>query len=94
MSIKIRAIEIVFPVEVEMLPGMDQVFDRLIDMICTKYEHENPTRTMWPSTHGAKILWREPEEPDFDDSIYRIEVSERGALPKELKRRGLDEIDG
>jgi hypothetical protein len=82
-------IEITFPVPVEFPEGFFQVLDRLVNMVCEKYEAENPTRTMWPCGHGSKPIWREPEEPLFDESVYQISVSERKAHPKELERRGI-----
>ena len=71
--IKIRKIEIVFPVEIVMPKGFYRTLEALVDMACEKYESENPNRTMWPSGIGSKPIWREPEEPDFDDSIFQIE---------------------
>jgi DNA-directed RNA polymerase subunit RPC12/RpoP len=46
---------------------------------------EHPDKVMWLFGRGSKPLWREPEEPDWDDSIYCIEIAERKAHPKELK---------
>lgn len=66
---------------------MERALDGLVDMVCEKYEEEHPDRVMWPAGHGGKVLWREPEEPDFDMSVFAIEVSEREAYPKELERR-------
>jgi hypothetical protein len=36
---------------------------------------------------GAKPVWREPEEPWFDNSVFHIDVTEREASERELKRR-------
>lgn len=82
---KIQKIEVEFPVAVELPLGFDRLFDAVIDLVCEKYEAQNPTRVMWPAGHGSKPIWREPEEPEFDDSILHISVSERAATPKELK---------
>ena len=74
---KINQIEIVFPVPVDFPEGFEQELSQLVDTVCKKYESENPDRLMWPAGHGSKLLWREPEEPDFDDSVYQIDVAER-----------------
>ncbi len=85
--VKITQIEIIFPVPVELPPGFVQALDRLVNMVCENYEAANPTRSMWPAGQGAKPIWNEPEEPTFDVSILHIEVAEREAHPKELRRR-------
>jgi len=84
---KIVKVEISFPVAVDLPAGWERALDGLVDMVCGKYEEEHPDRVMWPAGHGSRVLWREPEEPDFDDSVFEISVSEREAYPKELERR-------
>lgn len=74
---KISSIEINFPVEVEMPDGFDQALSALVGIICKEYQKQNPTRIMWTAGHGSKPIWNEPKEPDFDDSIYAIDVAER-----------------
>ncbi len=37
---------------------------------------------------GSKPLWREPEEPEWDDSVFFISVAEREATIKEIERKG------
>jgi len=73
-------IEINFPTEVNFPDGFEQALDGLISMICEKYQRENPKRTMWASGFGGLPLWNEPSEPDFDMSVYSIQVSERQDL--------------
>lgn len=80
-------IEINFQVAVDFPPGFEQALDGLIGMVCDKYEAENQGRVMWPAGAGSKILWREPEEPGFDDSVYAIDVAEREMSEKELERQ-------
>lgn len=70
-------IEITFSVMVEFPDGFEQELSELIDKICKKYEAENPGRSMWCFGHGAKPIWDEPNEPEYNDSIYQIEVAER-----------------
>ena len=84
---KIQKIEIEFPFPVELPPGFPEFLGTTVSLICKKYEAENPDRVMWPSGHGSKPIWREPEEPDFDDNIYHISCTEREAYPKERERR-------
>lgn len=84
---KISSIEVTFPVPVELPPGWEQALSALVGMVCEHYEQQHPMRTMWASGHGAKILWREPHEPDFDDEVLSINVAEREAYPRELARR-------
>ena len=85
MPIKIQKIEIEFPFLVELPPGLDRLLEAVVDFVCKKYEAENPTRVMWPAGQGSKPIWREPEEPEFDDSIYHISVSERERYKKERR---------
>lgn len=84
---KLQKIEIAFPVGVNLPPGFERTLDALIGMVCEAYEEAHPDRVMWPAGQGSKPIWREPAEPDFDDSVYFIEVAEREAYPKELERR-------
>ena len=55
-------------------------------MLCKAWEADNPGFIMWPAGHGSKVLWREPEEPDFDDSVLSIDVASREATEKEIER--------
>ncbi len=77
MSNKISVVELVFPVPVELSHSFICALTRLLDGVCEEYKLANPTRTMWPAGFGSKPLWREPEEPDFDDSVFQIEMAER-----------------
>ena len=73
----IRAIEIAFPVDMDLSDDFEGKLVELISEECKRYEKQHPDRVMWPAGFGAKILWREPEEPDFDESVFSITVSER-----------------
>jgi hypothetical protein len=70
-------IEINFPVGVELPDGFERELDALVDKACKHYERAHPDRVMWPAGHGSKVLWCEPDEPDFDPSVYEISVAER-----------------
>jgi hypothetical protein len=85
---QIRRIEVNFPTPVTLPPGWDETFSSLVNMICEQYEADNPTRTMWPAGHGAKVLWDEPREPGLDPEVYCIDVAEQEASERELQRRG------
>lgn len=74
---KISQIEITFPVPVELPEGFEKTLSALVGMACDKYESENPDRVMWAAGHGSKPIWREPEEPTYDDSVYQIQVEEK-----------------
>ena len=74
---KIQKIEITFPTEIELPDGFEQALSALVGIACEKYQKENPTRVMWTAGHGSKPMWNEPNEPEFDDSVYVIDVAER-----------------
>lgn len=72
----IQKIEINFPIPVEFPKEFERKLIKLVDTVCKKYEAEHPERTMWPAGNGFKLIWREPQEPTFDESIYSIDVAE------------------
>lgn len=77
---KIRAIEITFPVAVELPDGLDRVLDGLVDMVCKQYEREHPTEVMWPAGCGSKMLSNplamgDDEPLRFDDAVLAINVA-------------------
>ena len=72
-----QRIEVDFPVDMELSDDFQQQLMELLSKECAKYEQRYPSRVMWVGGVGDKILWREPEEPDFDDSILSFTVSER-----------------
>lgn len=79
---KVSKIEIVFDVPVEPPEGFYRALDGLINMICMKYQSENPDRVMWPAGSGSKPLFNpymvSDDEPlPFDNSIYFLECTER-----------------
>lgn len=100
---KYQKIEISFPCPVEVPNDVIERMDQLVGEICELYESENLSRVMWPAGHGCKINWskadaaflgrptepdaKESGEPDYDDSIYEISVSEREAHEGEREKR-------
>lgn len=85
IGMKVRKIEIEFPFKVELPPGFIRALSEFVNLICEKYQVENPDRVMWPAGQGSKPLWREPEEPEFDDDIFHIEIAEREKLMRNHK---------
>jgi len=80
----VSKIEVTFPTPVKLLREIQRGIDDLLEPICDKHMQEHPDRVMWIFGHGSKPLWREPEEPGWDDEVYMIEIAERKAHPKEL----------
>jgi hypothetical protein len=84
---KIRRIEIDFPVPVELPPGWEQALDGLLCIVTKHYEQQRPYRRMWPAGHGAKPL--NADYTEFDHEVYGVDICERQALEHELLRRGI-----
>lgn len=100
---RLHKLEISFPCTVDVPEEVIRKIDALVGEVCKLYEAQNPTRIMWPSGHGSKIIWSridaaflgrtaEPDakasgEPDYDESIYEISVSEREAYEGEREKR-------
>jgi hypothetical protein len=82
----IKTIEIQFPCEVEMPYNWEILMSDMVDMICHKWEEDNPGYIMWPAGTGSKPIWDEPNEPAFDDSCYVIGVTAREANEQEIER--------
>lgn len=45
----------------------------------------------WVSGYGGKILWREPEEPDYDMEVLAIETTSRKFVSDRERDRTLKE---
>ena len=84
---KVQKIIIEFPFPVQLPKGFEQALSSFVNLVCSKYEEEYPGRVMWPAGHGSKPIWDEPNEPDFDDTIFCIEVCEREEIIKPENRR-------
>lgn len=71
----ISRIEVTFGIPVEMTNEEQR---RLVDLVrvVTK-RSETKDIVHWPSGIGSKVLWREPEEPDFDDSVFSVDCCAR-----------------
>jgi DNA-directed RNA polymerase subunit RPC12/RpoP len=81
----ISEMEITFPTPVDLPSEVQRGMEDLLQPICDKHMQEHPDRVMWVFGQGSKPLWREPDEPEWDDEVYMIEIAERKAHPKELK---------
>jgi len=96
---KIIEIELPFDMDipVELQIAIDKA---LTKHLCKPYKETNPTRTMWVFGMGSKPIFSQadsmflgkpvdpnaPEdgEPEFDDSVFHMEITERGKHPKEV----------
>jgi hypothetical protein len=90
---KVKTIEIQFPCEVDTPEGWERALDGLLDIVCKKYQKENPSDVMWPSGHGSKPTFSQADaaflgkptksdapmsgEPTWDDSVYQISMAVR-----------------
>jgi len=76
------AIEINFPVPVELTGDDQRILQAIAAEICERYETAHPERVMWPAGMGSKItenlLKLSDDEPiPFDDSVFAIDCAER-----------------
>lgn len=93
---KTSAIEITFPVPVELSNKFCQCLDELLGEVCREYEAQHRDRVMWPFGHGNKITYmpmtRAEEQAgfhmQFDDSVYAVEINERERFDTEPYERG------
>ena len=67
MSDKITRIEISFAEPVELPPGFDHALSTFINLVCERYQEQNPTRVMWPAEHGSRPKWSAGEIAGFDN---------------------------
>jgi len=91
---KIKAIEINFPVGVNVPDGFYELLSSTVGLVCKQYEKENPDRVMWAAGHGSKptyIPMTQKEEQhrgmEFNDHIYEIEVAEREDIHNRNKNK-------
>lgn len=74
----IQTITITFPTKVTTPAGFEQLLCAALEMVCKKWEQENPTMTMWVAGIGADHThpgWADDGHPmQFDDSVLLIEV--------------------
>ena len=80
----INSLEIHFALSVSLTDEEMQSLDRFVGRICDR--HTPDGWVYWPSGHGSRPIWREPEEPAWDDSVYQITTCAREAWPEEIER--------
>ena len=80
----ISRLEVIFALPVELSSEERQSLDRFVGRICDRHTPEGWVH--WPSGYGSAPIWREPEEPDWDDEVYRITTCAREAYPSEIER--------
>ena len=91
--VKLRRIEICFPVSVEITAEEQRQLHEILGKICLRYEADHPDRVMWIFGIGHKPHFNrrdcgllglpfDPEgpsegEPTFDDDVLQFSISER-----------------
>lgn len=74
-------IEITFPAAVQFPDGFEQTLCALVEMVCKKWQAENPTMVMWTAGIGSKItrmpIMAGDEQMEFDDNVFSIECEAR-----------------
>lgn len=89
-----RSIEVTFPVDLEFTDEEHSRFCALLQGVCDRYVLDHPDRVCWVFGQGDKCTYMpmtqaEEEagfEPQFDDSIFSVEIAEREAYPQEVER--------
>lgn len=76
-AFEIRQIEVSFAIPVVVTQDQSRQLVKVIDDITKSPWNQPLAGVHWLSGMGSKPLWREPEEPDFDDSIYFLETCAR-----------------
>lgn len=71
----IKRIEVQFGIPVELTGEEMRQLQQIVNAAARR--SETPTIVHWAAGCGSKSLWREPEEPDWDDSIFFIECCAR-----------------
>lgn len=98
---KIRTIEIVFPVAVDLENEDQRVIDEIISRVCRRYVAENPGRTMWLFGVGYKPTYipmtKEEEDAgrhmEFDETTFQIEVAEREDYDWRCRKCGMTQSE-
>jgi hypothetical protein len=74
-SFEVRAIEIQFARPVLITLSVQRILVDLVNEMARATE--TPEFIHWAAGSGSKPLWREPEEPEWDDTIFHIETFSR-----------------
>ena len=95
---KIQRIEVQFGVPVELTDREQQDIHRIVNNAARR--SQTPELVHWAAGCGSKPLWREPLEPNWDDSVFFIECCARERYETEkflphvdLRTKLLEEAD-
>lgn len=78
---EIGGIEVQFAIPVLITPAMELELNGLVNQMARATETEEIVH--WPAGQGSKPSWNEPNEPEWDNSIYFIETFARERYPSE-----------
>ena len=83
------SIEVTFGMPVHLSVGQERRLHQLLDEIVSSPCNQPVGGVHWVSGSGGKVLWREPEEPDYDMDVLSIETTAKGLSERErvLRRR-------
>lgn len=83
----INAIHIQFNVAVEVTTEESRALLSLVSRICNRWEHENPSRVLWPAGQGFMPQWEGGDITGFDETVFSIDCSTRAAYSNEIAGR-------
>jgi hypothetical protein len=72
---EVRRIEVDFAMPVEMTQTLQRLICDLVNGMARATE--TPDIVHWQAGCGSKPIWNEPEEPTWDDTVYRIDTFAR-----------------
>lgn len=82
-------IEVTFGMPVHLSSSQEHRLQRLLDEIVGSPCNQPEAGVHWVSSSGGKVLWREPEEPDYDMSVLAIESTAREFVSERERERVL-----
>ena len=87
------AIEVNFGIPVHITSDQERRLHALLDEIAGAPWNQPQDGVHWVSGCGGKVMWREPDEPDYDMNVLSIETTSREFVSERerertLKRRG------
>ena len=80
----INRVELDFCLPVELTDDEQKALQILVKRICDRHCPEG--WVYWASGIGSRPIWQEPEEPDFDHTVFSISTCVRKAYPSEILR--------
>lgn len=73
---KRQKIFIEFPYPVELTDSIEKKIYYTISSFCAKHSKELVGKKLFVSSCGSMPIYKEPEEPDFNDSILHVDIKE------------------